>query len=83
MAYRPALRERVSPHGLLLPVWCVLLVVAVVGFIAIGFLTEIIAAVSSSYEKVVGRRTANASAPRVPKKPRPTVECEIPWRPPA
>lgn len=31
-------------------------------------------------DEIVGRWTARASAPRAPKKPRPPVECEIPWR---
>ncbi|MER5254569.1 MULTISPECIES: hypothetical protein [unclassified Streptomyces] len=31
-------------------------------------------------DKIVGRWTAQASAPREPKKPNPPVECEIPWR---
>ncbi|MGE6734558.1 hypothetical protein, partial [Streptomyces sp. NPDC059900] len=31
-------------------------------------------------DKVVGRWTAQASAPKKPKKPAPPVECEIPWR---
>ncbi|MEU6764192.1 hypothetical protein ABZ916_16895 [Streptomyces sp. NPDC046853] len=31
-------------------------------------------------DKVVGRWTARASAPKKPKKPAPPVECEITWR---
>ncbi|MFC8129104.1 hypothetical protein [Streptomyces sp. NPDC057302] len=31
-------------------------------------------------DKVIGRWTAQAAAPRRPKKPLPRVECEIPWR---
>ncbi|MEV5982357.1 hypothetical protein [Streptomyces sp. NPDC052114] len=103
---------------LFMPFWIALGIAVFLGTLAIGLLTEVIAAVSSSYEKAfdgfmdramgrittlprwcvlwaemrhegdaayyravvdkqLARWTARASAPRVPKKPRPPSECEI------
>lgn len=106
---------------LFMPFWVAFGIVVFAGTLAIGLVTEVISAVSSSYEEgfdaFMGRAfgritrlprwcvrwsemrhegdtayyrakvdeliadwTAQASAPRKPRKPLPPTECEIPWR---
>ncbi|CAM5669723.1 hypothetical protein STAFG_5233 [Streptomyces afghaniensis 772] len=71
---------------------CVLWVAVVAAFLVVGMFAEVVTAFSNTLErgdaeyykarvdKAVAKRTARASAPVEPNKPRPPAECAIPLR---